>query len=97
MLIHLNCCFTPEDKTVRGSHTERAAPRRAAPRLEQPEVSHTRRAQFMLINDLKCVVTVCPGEFSRLQPTTVNVITTDNCYIGLYVIFCVCKNVSREI
>ncbi len=41
-----------------GSHTERAAPRRAAPRLEQPEVSHTRRAQFILINYLKCVVTV---------------------------------------
>ncbi len=39
---------------LRGSHTERAAPR-----LEQPEVSHTRRAQFILINYLKCVVTCC--------------------------------------
>ncbi len=51
-----------ETSELRGSHTERAAPRRAAPRLEQPEVSHTVRhtrcAQFILIHYLKCVVTV---------------------------------------
>ncbi len=47
------------DERVKGvAHTERAAPRCAAPRLEQPEVWHTRRAQFILINYLKCVVTV---------------------------------------
>ncbi len=32
--------------------------RSAAPRLEQLEVSHTRRAHAILINDLKCVETV---------------------------------------